>query len=40
MIGVVVTGGRWVFLRPSDSNSTTAGAPMVAVSLPDRLNPL
>lgn len=39
-IGAVAAGGWWAFFRPSDANNAIAGAPMVAVSLPERLSPL
>lgn len=39
-IALVVAGGWWAFVRPPDGNSTTAGAPMVAVNLPENFTPL
>jgi len=40
MIGVVAAVGWWAFLRASGSDGATAGAPLVAVTLPDRLTAL
>jgi len=39
-VALVLAGGWWAFLRPSGTNSSAEGAPMVAVSLPERFTAL